>query len=186
MITKLKVENTKLEGVKLITPFCASDERGCLIKDYSKELFERDGICHELKEIFYTVSNRGVIRAIHFQRVKEQAKLVRCISGRIFDVVVDLRKESQTFGKWEMFELTGENQKEILVPEHFGHGYLVAKESIVSYKCAEQFCGEYDDGIIWNDPDINIKWPVELVENIILSEKDKGLQTFLEFKNKYC
>lgn len=186
MITKFKVDNTKLDGVKLITPFCALDERGGLIKDYSKELFKMNGIKYELKEIFYTVSHKGVIRAIHFQRVKEQAKLVRCISGRIFDVVVDLRKESDTFGNWEMFELTGENQKEILIPEHFGHGYLVVEESIVSYKCAEQFCGEYDDGIIWNDQDIDIKWPVELVEDIILSEKDKGLQTFSEFKQKYC
>lgn len=186
MNTKFQVDNTKIEGVKLITAFCSNDERGCFIKDYSKEMFEGWGINHDLKEVFYTISYSGVIRAIHFQRQKEQAKLVRCVSGRIFDIVVDLRKDSPTFGKWEGFELSGDNKKEVLIPEHFGHGYLVIEDSIVSYKCSEKFFDIYDDGIIWNDPDIKVEWPTHLVEKIILSEKDKNLQTFVEFKEKYC
>lgn len=187
MIKKFEINETKFEGVKLITPFIAEDERGAFIKDYSKELFENNQIDHELKEVFYTISHKGVVRAIHFQRVKEQAKLVRCISGKIFDVVVDLRKDSNTFGQWIGFELSGDNCCELLIPEHFGHGYLVLEDSIVSYKCAEKFYGEYDDGIRWNDAEINVKWPLELVDNnVILSDKDKNLQSFAEFRDKYC
>lgn len=184
MIQKFSFKKLDLEGVYLIKPFVAYDERGYFIKDYSKEVFEENGIQHDLKEVFYTNSLKGVIRAIHFQRVKEQAKLVRCVSGKIYDVIVDLRKDSPTFGQWRGFYLSEENKDELYVPEHFGHGYLVIEQSIVSYKCAEKFYGEYDDGIMWNDPDIGIKWPVELVNNqIILSEKDIKLQSFEEFKN---
>ncbi|MCM1174358.1 MAG: dTDP-4-dehydrorhamnose 3,5-epimerase [Blautia sp.] len=187
MIRNFEFHDTEFKDVKLINPFISDDERGLFVKDYSKEVFELNGIKHDLKEVFYTESYKGVIRAIHFQRVKEQAKLVRCISGHIYDVVVDLRPDSMTFGKWQGFELTGENHMEILIPENFGHGYLVLEDSIVSYKCAEKFYGEYDDGIRWNDPDINIQWPLELVDGkIILSEKDKKLQSFREFRDKYC
>lgn len=184
MNSKFEITDAKLQGVKVVTPFCSEDNRGYFIKDYSLEVFEKNNIEHELKEVFYTVSHKGVIRAIHFQREKEQAKLVRCIKGIIYDVVVDLRKESPTFGQWESFELSGENKLEILIPEHFGHGYLVLEDAIVSYKCAEKFYGEFDDGILWNDPDIGIEWPIQQVDEIILSEKDKILQSFKEFKKK--
>lgn len=187
MIKKFEFFDTKFSDVKLISPFISDDERGIFVKDYSKEIFELNGIKHDLKEVFYTESHKGVIRAIHFQRVKEQAKLVRCVYGHIYDVVVDLRPGSMTFGEWQEFELTGENHMEILIPENYGHGYLVLEDSIVSYKCAEKFYGEYDDGIKWNDADINIQWPLELVDNnVILSEKDKKLQSLEEFRNKYC
>lgn len=183
MIQKFSFKELDLCGAYLIKPFVAYDERGYFIKDYSAEVFRDNGLTHELKEVFYTSSNKGVIRAIHFQKVKEQAKLVRCVSGRIYDVIVDLRKDSPTFSEWRGFYLSEENKEELYIPEHFGHGYLVIEPSIVSYKCAEKFYGEYDDGIMWNDPEINIEWPVELVgNNIILSEKDKTLQSFYEFK----
>jgi dTDP-4-dehydrorhamnose 3,5-epimerase len=185
MIRKFSFEKLDLEGAYLIKPFVAYDERGYFIKDYSKEVFDENRIHHDLKEVFYTNSYKGVIRAIHFQRVNAQAKLVRCISGKIYDVIVDLRNDSPTFGQWRGFYLSEENKDELYVPEHFGHGYLVIEPSIVSYKCAEKFYGEYDDGIMWNDPDIGIKWPVELVNNqIILSEKDTKLKSFDEFKNE--
>lgn len=183
MIQKFSFEELDLKGAFLIKPFIAYDERGSFIKDYSKEVFQQNGIVHNLEEVFYTNSHKGVIRAIHFQRVKQQAKLVRCVSGKIYDVIVDLRKDSSTFGQWRGFYLSEENNSELYIPEHFGHGYLVIEPSIVAYKCAEKFHGEYDDGIIWNDPDINIQWPIELVENnIILSDKDKNLQSFRSFK----
>jgi dTDP-4-dehydrorhamnose 3,5-epimerase len=134
-----------------------------------------------LKEVFYALSRKGVIRGIHFQRVKEQAKLVRCIKGKIFDVVVDLRKNSPTTGQWEGFYLDEDNKNEILIPPHFGHGYLVLEDAIVSYKCAEKFYDEYDDGIIWNDKTINIDWNIRQDSKIILSERDKNLQTFQDF-----
>jgi len=184
MIQKFSFKKLDLEGAYLIKPFVSYDERGYFIKDYSREVFDENGIHHDLKEVFYTNSHKGVIRAIHYQRVNEQAKLVRCVSGKIYDVIVDLRKDSSTFGQWRGFYLSEENKDELYIPEHFGHGYLVIEPSIVSYKCAEKFYGEYDDGIMWNDPDIGIKWPVELVNNqIILSEKDTKLQSFEEFKN---
>lgn len=185
MIQKFSFEKTNFEGVILVKPFFATDERGYFIKDYSQEVFEQNGIRHDLKEVFYTVSNKGVIRAIHFQRVREQAKLVRVVKGHVFDIVVDLRPQSSTFGKWESFDLSDENKNEILIPEHFGHGYFVLEDSIVSYKCAEKFYGEYDDGIIWNDKDIAVDWPLNQIDHVILSDKDKNLQTFAEFKRKY-
>ena len=134
--------------------------------------------------MFYTTSHKGVIRALHFQRVKQQPKLVRCIYGRVWDVVVDLRKDSPTFQQWLSFELDGKNHKEILVPAGCAHGYLVLEDSVVSYKCSEKFYGEYDDGIFWEDAELSIPWPLELIggrENIILAEKDKNLQSFTCF-----
>ena len=110
---------TEIDGLIEVTPFNAQDIRGEFIKDYSKEVFEQNGITYNLQEVFYTVSYKGVIRAIHFQREKQQPKLVRCISGHIYDVVVDLRKESPTFKKWLSFDLTGENKKELLIPVLF-------------------------------------------------------------------
>lgn len=184
MIQKFSFKELDLKGAYLIKPFVAIDDRGYFIKDYSKEVFEDNGINHDLKEIFYTNSKKGVIRAIHFQRVKQQVKLVRCVSGKIYDVIVDLRKDSPTFGEWRGFFLSEENKEQLFIPKHFGHGYLVIEPSIVSYKCGEKFYGEYDDGIMWNDPTIGIEWPLELVSNeIILSKRDKELMSFKEFKN---
>lgn len=150
MIQKFEFCNTDFEGAYLIKPFCATDVRGAFIKDYSKEVFEANGLEHNLAEVFYTVSHKGVIRALHFQRVHEQAKLVRCIKGKVFDVIVDLRPDSPTFKKWQGFYLSEENMNELYVPEHFAHGYLVLEPSVVSYKCGEKFYGEYDDGIMYN------------------------------------
>lgn len=185
MMQKFAFVETEIAGLYVIDPFCAWDERGYFLKDYSKEVFEANGIAHDLKEVFYTNSHRGVVRALHFQREKQQPKLVRCVSGKVYDVVCDLRKDSPTFKKWLAFELSEENKKELLVPAGCGHGYLVLEDSIVSYKCAEKFYGEYDDGILWNDQDLAIEWPVDLVEELILSEKDKNLQTFRQFEEAY-
>ena len=181
MIRKFAFEKLELEGSYLIDSFFSTDERGAFIKDYSKELFEQNNIKHDLKEVFYTKSKVGVIRAIHFQINKQQAKLVRCISGKVYDVIVDLRPGSKTFKKWMGFYLSGENMKQLLIPEGFGHGYLVLEEAIVSYKCAEKFYPEYDSGIIWNDADLNIKWPIKEVGELIISEKDINLPTFKSF-----
>lgn len=188
MIQKFDFHETEISGLIEVTPFNADDIRGCFTKDYSKEIFEANNIHHNLAEVFYTTSYKGVIRALHFQRVKQQPKLVRCICGHVWDVVVDLRKDSPSFKKWLSFDLTEENRKELLIPAGCAHGYLVLEQSVVSYKCGEKFYGEYDDGILWNDPDIGVKWPLELVggeTQIILAEKDKNLQNFSEFMNTY-
>ena len=188
MVQKFEFHKTNIEGLTVINAFNATDVRGCFTKDYSKEAFEQNGIKHDLVETFYTTSFKGVIRALHFQRVKQQPKLIRCIHGHIWDVVVDLRKNSKTFKQWESFDLYGDVYKEILIPSGCAHGYLVLEESIVSYKCSEKFYGEYDDGIMWDDSDIDIKWPLELIggsNKVILADKDKQLQTFSEFIKKY-
>mgnify|MGYP001625145998 FL=1 len=188
MNQKFSFHTTEIEGLVLVKPFVAYDVRGYFLKDYSEEVFAQNGYPYELKEVFYTNSHKGVIRAIHFQREHTQPKLVRCVSGRVFDVVVDLRKDSPTFGKWQGFELSEENKDELLIPGYCGHGYLVLEPSIVSYKCAEKFYGEYDDGILWDDPDIGVQWPLEEIggrENIILAEKDQKLQSLKEFVQKY-
>lgn len=188
MIQKFEFNKTKIEGLIEVTPFNADDIRGCFTKDYSKEVFEQNGIHYDLAEIFYTTSHKGVIRALHFQRVKQQPKLVRCIYGHVYDVVVDLRKNSPTFKQWLGFDLIGEKHNEILVPAGCAHGYLVLEPSIVSYKCSEKFYGEYDGGIKWDDPDINVKWPLEKIggrEKLIMADKDKNLPTWAEFEKEY-
>ena len=181
MIQKFEFKETEIQGLIEITPFDADDVRGRLTKDYSKEVFEANGITHNLTEVFYTTSYKCVIRALHFQREKQQAKLVRCIHGHVYDVVVDLRPDSPSFKKWLGFDLTGENKKELLIPGGCAHGYLVLEDSVVSYKCDEKFCGEFDDGIMWNDPDIGVDWPLDKIggaEKLILAEKDMNLQSF--------
>lgn len=181
---KFSFEKLDLEGAYHISPFFAADERGGLIKDYNVDVFKENGIQHELKEVFYTLSKRGVIRANHFQLIKQQPKLVRCISGHVYDVIVDLRPSSPTYRQWRGFHLTGDNMEMLLVPEYFGHGYLVIEDSIVSYKCAEVFYGKGDSGITFDDPDINIEWPYELIggkDKLIISEKDKHLMSFKEY-----
>lgn len=184
MIQKFEFNELDLKGAYKIQPFYAPDERGGFIKDYNVDTFKANGIDHELKEVFYTISKRGVIRAIHFQLVKQQAKLIRCISGHVYDVIVDLRPESPTFGQWEGFDLTGENRVELFVPQFFGHGYLVIEDSIVSYKCGEVFYGEGDSGIKYNDPDIAVDWPYERiggVGNLVISEKDENLMSLKDY-----
>lgn len=185
MQQKWNFEELDLKGAYHIKPFFASDDRGGLIKDYNIDVFKGHGIDHELKEVFYTISKKGVIRAIHFQLVKQQPKLVRCVSGHIYDVIVDLRPDSPTYGQWRGFHLTGENMDSLLVPAFFGHGYLVIEDSIVSYKASEVFYGEGDSGIMYNDPDIGIEWPFELIggiENLIISEKDLRLMSGKEYQ----
>ena len=184
MLQKFDFQPLDLEGAYLIKPFFATDDRGGLVKDYNVDTFRANGIDHDLKEVFYTISKRGVIRATHFQLVKEQPKLVRCISGHVYDVIVDLRPGSATYGQWRGFDLTGENTLSLLVPGGFGHGYLVLEDSVVSYKCAEVFFGEGDSGIMYNDPDIGIDWPFNRIggiENMIISQKDLNLMSFREY-----
>ncbi|MCR5452973.1 MAG: dTDP-4-dehydrorhamnose 3,5-epimerase [Lachnospiraceae bacterium] len=184
MIQKFNFKKCSLEGAYVIDTFYATDERGGFIKDYNIDTFKENGLDYELKEVFYTVSKKGVIRANHFQLIKQQPKLVRCISGHVYDVITDLRPDSPTYKKWEGFDLYGDKPMELFIPEGFGHGYLVLEDSVVSYKCGEVFYGEGDSGIKWDDPDLGIEWPTELIggrENMIISEKDLNLMSFKEY-----
>ncbi len=185
MIEPFEFQELDLKGAFLIKSFYSTDERGGFLKDYNSDVFREHGIEHEIKEAFYTISKRGVIRALHFQMGRQQAKLVRCISGHVYDVIVDLRPESETYGQWRGVDLFGEGRCELLVPRYFGHGYLVIEDSIVSYKCSEVYYREGDSGIMYDDPDIGVKWPFEMIggmENLIISEKDMGLMSFKDYQ----
>lgn len=188
MVQRFEFRELELKGAYLIKPFYASDNRGGFVKDYNVDTFRDNGIEHALKEVFYTISKKGVIRALHFQLEKQQAKLVRCVSGHVYDVIVDLRPDSPTFGKWLGFDLTGENMYELYVPRFFGHGYLVLEDSVVSYKCAEVFYAEGDSGIMYNDKDIGIDWPFEKIggeDALIISDKDRHLMSFREYQDLF-
>ena len=184
MIQPFSFQALDLSGAYLIQPFRATDARGAFIKDYNIERFQAEGIPYELKEVFYTVSRRGVLRGMHFQLIRQPPKMVRCIRGHGYDVIVDLRPGSGTFGRWRGFDLTGENTRSLLIPAWFGHGYLVLEDSVVSYKCAETFLAEGDSGIRYDDPELGIAWPFDRIggrENLIVSEKDENLMSLREY-----
>jgi len=188
MIQEFEFSKTKIPGLIEIMPFTAKDNRGLFIKDYAKETFKSNGLDYIIAEVFYSSNRIGTLRGLHFQRIKQQAKLVRCLVGHVWDVVVDLRKNSSTFKEWISFDLTEENRKEILVPTGCAHGFLAIEESIMVYKCSEKFYGEYDDGIFWNSKELDILWPLDRVggeKSLIISEKDKNLQEFKDFIIKY-
>ena len=131
-------------------------------------------------------STKGVLRGLHLQPKYPQGKLVRVIKGEVFDVGVDLRKDSETYGKWFGAVLSDENKKQLFIPPKFAHGFLVlSDEAEFVYKCTEFYHGEDESGIIWNDADIGIDWPLEDIDEIILSDKDKELKSLKESKIKY-
>lgn len=180
MLTHYEFKELSLSGVFKITPFQSSDDRGMLIKDYVQEVFEENGIKFEPVENLCIYSKRNVLRGLHFQRMEEQDKLIRCISGLIWAVVVDLRYGSPTFGSWIGEELA--HEKELYIPRGFALGTYALQDSILECKCGEKFCPEYDDGICWNDEDLNICWPIEADSGVpIVSAKDKNLQKFKDY-----
>ena len=187
MLQKFDFKEMDLKGAYIVKPFYATDERGVLIKDYNIDTFRENGIEHELKETFYTISKRGVIRATHFQLIKPQPKLMRCISGKVFYIIVDLRLDSETYGQYRSMILSGEDPICILCPMGFGQGYLAIEDSVMSYKASEVFYGQGDSGIMYNDPDIGIEWPFDMIggrENMIISDKDQKLMSFREYTEK--
>lgn len=172
-------EKTSLEGAYLIDSFSSCDSRGYFVKDFEKDVFARNGLDIEFYECFESFSKKNVIRGLHFQTSQPQAKLVRAITGEIFDVIVDLRAGSETFGRWGGFHLTEANRKSVYIPKGFAHGFAVLSDyAIVSYKCVGKYDKETDTGIIWNDEDLAISWGIT---NPIVSEKDGGLMSFREF-----
>ena len=192
MIQTFEFQELDLKGAYLIKPFVATDERGLLIKDYNTDTFKSAGIDYTLRETFYTFSRRGTIRAIHFQLGKPQPKLMRCISGRVYYVIIDLRIGSETFAQYRHFELSGDDPTSILCPSGFGQGYLALEDSIMSYKAAEVFFSSGDTGIMYNDSSLGIDWPFDRIggkDKLIISEKDLHLMSLKQFKEKtriYC
>ncbi len=178
----LSFEKTSIDGVYIITPKVFGDNRGYFMETYSEKDFKENGLNYTFVQDNQSSSTKGVLRGLHFQKNHPQAKLVRVLNGEVFDVAVDLRKDSSTYGKWVGVNLSGENKKQLLIPRGFAHGFLVLSETAeFAYKCDDFYHPEDEGGIIYNDPDINIEWP-EIDCNHILSEKDQKHPTLAKSK----
>ena len=170
---KLTVEKCDIEGVLIITPEVREDARGYFMETYQKKDFEAAGVNVEFVQDNQSASRKGVLRGLHFQKEFPQDKLVRVIKGAVYDVCVDLREGSKTFGKWVGVELSEENKKQFFVPKGFAHGFLVLSDyAEFVYKCSDFYHPNDEGGIIYNDPDIGVKWPIEEGVELIFSEKD--------------
>jgi len=167
-----------IEGLYIIEPKVFGDARGYFMETYNYEDFKAAGLDMVFVQDNQSMSKKGVLRGLHFQKKHPQGKLVRVLSGTVYDVAVDLRKSSSTYGKYYGVILSAENKKMFYVPEGFAHGFLVLSESAeFTYKCTDFYHPEDEGGIIWNDPDIGIEWPISSDMSVILSEKDKKLPT---------
>ncbi|WP_346878691.1 dTDP-4-dehydrorhamnose 3,5-epimerase [Clostridium sp. UBA7791] len=171
---KFNFIETKIKDLYIIEPTVFGDNRGYFIETYSKKDFYEAGLTMEFVQDNESRSKKGVLRGMHFQTKHTQGKLVRVTEGEVFDVAVDLRKGSPTFGQWEGVLLTAENKKQFYVPGGFAHGFLVMSYTATfNYKCTDFYAPEYDSGLLWNDEKVGIKWPLENIDEILLSEKDK-------------
>lgn len=180
-------QETGMKGLMLITPFCASDHRGYLSKSFEKSIYAAHGIDLSPWEELRSCSKKGVLRGLHLQRRHSQDKLVQVLHGAAYDAAVDLRRDSPTFGKWEGFCLTAENRRMLYIPKGFAHGFLALEEdTLFSYLCGDRYDPESEGGIRWDDPQIGVKWPLERVEQVILSEKDAALPTLKELLEGVC
>ena len=185
MNSKFEIKDTSLKDAKIIIPFSVDDNRGNFTKDFYRKFYLENNIDCDLSETFYAKNiKKNTIRGMHFAIDNPQAKIVKCITGEIFDVIVDIRKDSPTYLKWEGFYLSEDNNLSLFVPKGFAHGYLVIKPGIVSYKC----CGEYDptldSGVNYMDKTFNISWPFDKKENIIISKKDNDLLPYSAMKER--
>ena len=167
----MKVIKTSIPGLIIIEPKVFGDQRGFFMETYHAARYRDEaGITSEYVQDNHSRSSRGVLRGLHFQKTKTQGKLLRCIFGEIYDVAVDLRKGSPTYGQWEAVTLSAENKRQISVPAGFAHGFQVVSEiAEVEYKCTDFYDPGDEGGIAWNDPMLSIPWPVSVP---ILSAKD--------------
>ena len=171
-----------IEGLYVIEPKCIGDNRGYFMETYNYEDFKNAGLSQVFVQDNQSLSKKGVLRGLHYQIKHPQGKLVRVLKGEVFDVVVDIRPGSKTFGKWHGEYLSEENKRQFYVPEGFAHGFLVlSEEAEFAYKCTDFYHPEDEGGIIWNDKDLNIDWPIKDMD-IIISEKDLRQKNFREIK----
>ena len=174
----------EIPDVILVEPKVFGDQRGFFMETYKKSDFKENGIPYEFVQDNHSKSQRGVLRGLHYQLYpRAQGKLVRCVRGRIWDVAVDIRKGSPWFGKWVAVELSEENKLMLWVPPGFAHGFVALEDDTeVMYKVTDEYAPDLDRGIIWNDPDLAIDWPIK---DPILSDKDRSLPSFNEAENNF-
>ena len=171
---KIKVTSCGMEGLYVIEPTVFYDERGYFVETYNQKDFEEAGLTMVFVQDNQSMSVKGVLRGLHYQKQYPQGKLVRVVKGAVFDVAVDLRAGSATYGKWYGVELSAENKKQFYIPECFAHGFLVlSEEAEFAYKCTDFYHPGDEGGLIWNDPAIGVKWPIEDGQQLIISEKDQ-------------
>jgi dTDP-4-dehydrorhamnose 3,5-epimerase len=172
-----------IDGLYVIEPKVFGDERGYFIETYHYEEFKAAGLDMIFVQDNQSLSKKGVLRGLHYQKEHPQGKLVRVFKGTVFDVAVDLRKGSDTYGKWHGEILSDENNKMFYVPEGFAHGFLVlSEEAVFTYKCTDFYHPEDEGGILWNDPEIGVKWPIDPSMQLTFSDKDKKLPAFSDNK----
>ncbi|MBQ6219788.1 MAG: dTDP-4-dehydrorhamnose 3,5-epimerase [Methanosphaera sp.] len=185
-MSKFSFNKTSIDGVIVIEPQVFGDERGYFMETYQKEEFAKAGLDFEFVQDNQSKSKKGVLRGLHFQYTQPQGKLVRVISGEVFDVAVDLRKDSPTYGKWEGVILSDENKKQFYIPEGFAHGFVVLSDSAeFTYKCTDFYKADDEGGIQWDDPEIGIDWPIEDIDELLLSEKDQKWKPLSETKTDF-
>ena len=167
----MEIISTEISGVLLLQPKVSSDQRGYFMETYNKRTIGSAGFAHEFVQDNHSHSRKGVLRGLHYQIRHQQGKLVRVAAGEIFDVAVDLRRNSPSFGKWLGRHLSGENRLMLWIPPGFAHGFAVLSETAdVLYKATEYYAPEYERTILWNDPDLSILWPIS--GDPVMSEKD--------------
>lgn len=178
---------TNIKGLIVIKPHMFPDDRGLYKKYYEKNIFAENGISCRFTESSDLYSKKGALRGLHYQTVDSQAKLIHVISGALFDVALDLRENSLTFGEYHTELLKAEDNKVIFIPEGFAHGFIALTDNTVfSYQCSGRYVPEACGGIRWDDPDLNIPWPLKEygVEKVIATEKDKNWPTLSEYMEK--
>lgn len=179
---QIKVEKCFIEGLFIIEPAVHGDERGYFMETYNLNDMKEHGLDMNFVQDNQSMSTKGVLRGLHFQKEHPQGKLVRVIKGSVFDVAVDIRKGSETYGKWFGVELTEENKKQFYVSPGFAHGYFVLSDiAEFCYKCTDFYHPEDESGFMWNDPDIGIDWHLEDGQVPVLSEKDRNYDPFIDF-----
>lgn len=182
---KITVETCEIEGLKLITPTVFGDARGYFMETYNYNDYKEAGIDMNFVQDNQSASKKGVLRGLHYQIDSPQDKLVRVISGEVFDVAVDLRKDSKTYGKWHGVYLSAENKKQFYVPKNFAHGFLVLSEyAEFAYKCSDFYNVKDEGGLLWNDPEIGVEWPISEDMELNISEKDTKWGTIAGYQPK--
>ena len=177
----MKISHTNLRDCVIIEPQIFADERGFFLETFHTNRYQQEaGIDLRFVQDNHSRSTKGVLRGLHFQKTKPQGKLVRVVHGEVYDVAVDMRKGSATYGQWESFVLSGDNKKQVWVPPGFAHGFVVLSASAdFEYKCTDYYDPSDEDSILWNDPDLNIPWPIA---HPVLSTKDASANRLVDLQ----
>ncbi|MCD7819724.1 MAG: dTDP-4-dehydrorhamnose 3,5-epimerase [Lachnospiraceae bacterium] len=180
---KITVEDCEIEGLKVITPAVFGDARGYFMETYNYNDFKEAGIDQIFVQDNQSASRKGVLRGLHFQKQFPQDKLVRVVSGTVFDVAVDLREGSPTFGKWFGVELSAENKKQFFIPKNFAHGFVVLSDyAEFAYKCTDFYHPDDEGGLRYDDPEIGVDWPIPKDMELIMTDKDRSWGSLSEYR----